>query len=70
MSLKNHIREFRFHNSEMTQQELANHLNISRQTVIAVEKGKFNPSVIMALKMARTFNCSVEDLFYLEDDVE
>ena len=50
----------------ITQQGLADALSVSRQTINAIEKGKFNPSVRLALLMARYFNCPVEDLFYLK----
>ena len=52
---------------DLTQQELADHLSVSRQTIIAIESGRFNPSVKLALKMALFFGCSVQDLFYLEE---
>lgn len=51
----------------MTQQGLADTLNVSRQTINAIEKGKFNPSTILALKMSGVFGISVNDLFVLED---
>lgn len=51
----------------MTQQDLADKLSVSRQTIIAIEAGKFNPSTLLSMKMARLFGCSVEDLFTLED---
>ena len=50
----------------ITQQGLADALSVSRQTINAIEKGKFNPSVRLALLMARFFDCPVEDLFYLK----
>ncbi|TCK67907.1 putative transcriptional regulator [Winogradskyella wandonensis] len=51
----------------LTQAELAEKLNVSRQTIHAIEKGKFNPSVILAIKMARLFKVTVEYLFEVED---
>ena len=51
----------------MTQQDLADKLAVSRQTIIAIEAGKFNPSTLLSIKMARLFGCSVEDLFIIED---
>lgn len=51
----------------LTQQELADILSVSRQTIMAIESGKFNPSVKLALKMAAVFECDVKDLFSLED---
>lgn len=52
----------------MTQQQLADAVGVSRQTVNAVESGKFVPSTVLALKMARFFNKNVEEIFQLEDD--
>lgn len=52
---------------DMTQQDLADKLAVSRQTIIAIENGKFNPSTLLSIKMARLFGCHVEDLFLLED---
>lgn len=51
----------------LTQQDLADKLAVSRQTIIAIEAGKFNPSTLLSIKMARLFGCSVEDLFIIED---
>lgn len=66
--LKNNVRILRFKNGEMTQQALADVLGVSRQTVYAVETGKFNPSVKLALKIANVFRVSVEEIFYLEGE--
>lgn len=52
---------------DITQQELADSLSVSRQTIIAIESGKFNPSVKLALKIASFFGCDVRELFLLED---
>ncbi len=52
----------------LTQAELAEKLGVSRQTIHAIEKNKFNPSVILAVKMARFFDVTVEYLFEIEDD--
>lgn len=52
----------------MTQQQLAEAAGVSRQTINAIESGKFVPSTVLALKMARIFGCKVEDLFQLGDD--
>ncbi|MBP9986811.1 MAG: helix-turn-helix transcriptional regulator [Bacteroidales bacterium] len=51
----------------MTQQTLAELLGVSRQTVNAIELGKFNPSTVLALKMSKIFNLPVNDLFELEE---
>ena len=54
--------------ARMTQQELAEATGVSRQTINAIESGKFVPSTVLALKIARTFNKQVEDIFLLEED--
>lgn len=51
----------------MTQQQLADAAGVSRQTINAIESGKFVPSTVLALKMAQVFEKSVEDIFQLED---
>lgn len=51
----------------ITQDELAKKIGVSRQTVHAIENNKFIPSTLLSLKMARTFNVKVEDIFKLED---
>jgi putative transcriptional regulator len=53
----------------ITQQELADKMNVSRQTINAIENGKFNPSVKLALLIADFFKCKVEDIFYLTKEV-
>lgn len=53
---------------KITQAELAEKVNVSRQTIHAIETGKFVPSTVLALKIARFFNVKIEDLFILEDD--
>jgi putative transcriptional regulator len=64
--LRNRIRELRFKHDEMTQQELADSLGVSRQTILAIEKGKFNPSTKLSIQIARIFGVRVEDIFFLE----
>lgn len=51
---------------DMTQQDLADVLGVSRQTVNAIEKGKFNPSTVLALKISAVFNLSENEIFELE----
>ena len=65
--LKNKIRRFRFDNGEMTQEELANCVGVTRQTIIALEAGKYVPSLALAFRIARTFGVMVEDVFQYED---
>lgn len=51
--------------AKLTQQELADSVGVTRQTIIAMEKGNYVPSVLLALKLARTLQCSVERIFSL-----
>lgn len=53
---------------KISQQELADRVSVSRQTINAIELGKFNPSTVLALKLARVFGCSVNDIFSLDDE--
>ncbi len=64
--IKNNIRTLRFFAHEMTQQELAERIGASRQTVIAVEAGKYSPSLEMAFRIADTFEVKIEDVFTYE----
>ncbi len=66
--MKNKIRHNRYLNNEMTQKRLAELAGVTRQTIIAIEKGVFNPSVKLALKLARIFECKIEELFQLDPD--
>ncbi len=53
---------------DLTQEALANEVGITRQTVIAIEKGKYNPSLELAFKLARYFDVSIEDIFVYESE--
>jgi putative transcriptional regulator len=66
-SIRNHIRQFRFNAGEMTQQELADRVDCTRQTIIMLEQGRYVPSLALALKVARTFGTTVESLFELDE---
>jgi putative transcriptional regulator len=61
--IHNRIRELRFQAGEMTQQELGDRVGITRQTVIALEKGKYYPSLELACRIARTFGVALEKIF-------
>ncbi len=64
----NRIRVLRFEAGEMTQAELADRLGVTRQTVIAVEQGKYSPSLEMAFQIARVFGVTLDDVFgYAEE---
>ncbi len=49
----------------MTQEELAEKTDVSRQTIIAIEKGNYSPSVLLAMRIAKSFKASVEEVFYI-----
>lgn len=63
--MKNNVRVERAR-IRMTQADLAERIGVSRQSIIAIESGKYIPSTVLALKMAEVFDCSVEALFSLE----
>ncbi len=64
--LSNCVRRLRFDNGEMTQQDLADKVGVTRQTIIAIEQGKYSPSLPLAFKIAKTFGVKIEDVFTLE----
>lgn len=64
--MKTQLRRFRFERGEITQQELAERVGVTRQTIIAIERGDYNPSVKLALLLARELGTTVEALFTLE----
>ena len=66
--LSNNIRRLRFDNGEMTQQQLADKAGVTRQTIIAIESGKYAPSLPLAFKIARTFGKPIEDVFQYGDE--
>ena len=66
-NIQNEVRRLRFENGEMTQQELAERIGCTRQTVIMLEQGRYVPSLALALRIARAFDTSVEEIFTLED---
>ena len=65
MKLDNNIRKLRFEHNELSQEELAIALGVTRQTIHSIEKGKFVPSALLAFRIARHFGKDVEDVFYL-----
>jgi len=64
--LSNNIRRLRFDNGEMTQQQLADRVGVTRQTIIAIEGGKYAPSLPLAFRIARVFNVTIEQVFQYE----
>ncbi len=66
-ALSNSIRDLRAASGEMTQQDLADQVGVTRQTIIALEKGAYTPSLALAIRIARLFGKSVEEIFRLEE---
>lgn len=65
----NEIRRLRFESGEMTQEELALKVGVTRQTIIALEAGKYLPSLLLAVKIARVFGKAVEEVFLIAKGV-
>ena len=65
--MRNRLRELR-ETRGLTQEELAKILGVTRQTIIAIEKGKYDPSLRLAFKIARFFGVKIEDIFTYEGD--
>ena len=65
--ISNRIRRLRFDHNEMTQEELASRVGCTRQTIIALEQGKYVPSIELAFKIALAFNVRLEEVFQYEE---
>jgi putative transcriptional regulator len=65
--MKTHLRKYRFERGELSQQQLADMVNVSRQTIVSIERGDYSPSVKLALLLAKKLDATVEELFALED---
>ena len=63
----NNIRKLRFEHDEMTQEQLADKVAVTRQTIVAIEKGKYSPSLELAFRIALAFDKSLEEVFFVED---
>ncbi len=66
--LINQLRRLRFEHREMTQEELARKVGVTRQTIIAIESGRYAPSLPLAMKLARVFGLAVEEVFALGEN--
>lgn len=64
--ISNNIRKLRFHNNEMTQQELAKKTGVTRQTIVAIENGKYSPTLELAFRIADVFGTKLEEVFSYE----
>jgi len=67
--MKNRLEEFRIRYG-WTQQELADRVEVSRQTIISLEGGRYNPSILLAFRLARLFELQIEDLFLYSEEEE
>ena len=66
--VKNNIRRLRFDNGEMTQQQLADAAGVTRQTIIAIEAGKYAPSLTLAFRIATVFGVPIDQVFQYQQD--
>jgi putative transcriptional regulator len=66
-SVTNDIRRLRFEHGEMTQADLAERIDVTRQTVIAIEQGRYSPSLELAFQIARVFRVTLDDVFHYPD---
>ncbi|HOQ10280.1 MAG TPA: helix-turn-helix transcriptional regulator [Syntrophomonadaceae bacterium] len=64
--MRNRLREMR-EKYGLTQEEVAAHAGVSRQTIISLEKGKYNPSITLAYRLSKLFNMTIEELFLLDE---
>lgn len=67
--MKNNVRKYRLE-FNMTQQELATKVRVSSRTIISLEKGQYNPSILLAYRIAILFHTTIEDLYCLEENKE
>ena len=65
IQIKNAVRKLRFNNDEMTQQQLAQEVGVSRQTIVAIEKYKYTPSLDLAFKIALAFDMEIQEVFFI-----
>lgn len=67
MKLGNNLRRLRFDEGELTQEALAGRVDVTRQTIIAIEKGRFVPSTLLALRISMVLRKRVEEVFFIAD---
>ncbi len=70
MKLGNNLKRCRFDRDDMSQEALADAVGVTRQTILSIEKNKFVPSALLALKIARFFNKPVEEVFFIVEGDE
>lgn len=66
--INNNIRKLRFMADEMTQQQLADSVGVTRQTIVAIENGKYSPTLELAFRIAHLFNVSLDEVFSYNPD--
>lgn len=67
--IQNNLRTLRFNHGEMTQADLAERVGVTRQTIIAIEQGRYSPTLEMAFQLARVFALPLDDVFqYIEEE--
>jgi len=66
--IRNNVRRLRFNHDEMTQQQLAEKVGVTRQTIVAIEKEKYSPSLELAFRIALAFNVRLEEVFFIENE--
>lgn len=67
LPIKNNVRKLRFDHDEMTQQQLAEQVGVTRQTIVAIEKGDYSPSLELAFRIALVFSVPLEEVFFIKD---
>lgn len=67
-TIQNNIRRLRFDHGEMTQQQLADAVGVSRQTIVAIEKGNYSPSLELAFRLAHVFHTPIQEVFSYDPD--
>jgi putative transcriptional regulator len=67
MKLGNNLRRCRFEHGEISQEDLADAVGVTRQSIHSIEKGKFVPSTLLALRLAKYFNKTLEEIFFIID---
>jgi putative transcriptional regulator len=68
MELGNNLKKLRFEHDNISQQGLANQVDVTRLTIHSIENGKFNPSTLLALKIARFFGVRLEEVFFIKEE--
>ncbi len=68
MELGNNLKRLRFEHENISQQALANAVGVTRLTIHSIENGKFNPSTLLALKIARFFDLNLEEVFFIIEE--